>query len=63
MSFKKVSLANVLKTVNKHYKKELHISKSAYLEKELTVTFDNQKLEEVIEILELIIGEENIITQ
>lgn len=59
--FKKTMLKDALNRINTHYNTNLLVEKSEYLNKEVNVTFDNQEVAEVIEILELTLGNTQII--
>lgn len=60
LTFRKTALKDVLKQLNTHYNANLLVE-SNYQDKEVSVTFDNQTLSDVTEILELTLGETQII--
>ncbi len=60
LTFKRTPLKDVIDKLNTHYHVNLSTDEN-HLDKEVNVTFDNQKLSEVIEILELTLGETKII--
>ncbi|MCP4521233.1 MAG: DUF4974 domain-containing protein [Cytophagales bacterium] len=61
LTFEKENLSTVLKTLEDHYQTSLRLTDEEYATKEISASFDNQSLEEVIEILELIVGKKQSI--
>lgn len=59
--FKKVVLHEIVKSLGEYHNKSLSLTDKELLNKEFSVSFDNQSLDEAIEILELIIEKEHII--
>ena len=61
--FKTASLNEIITSLSQYYKTPLSLTDKELSDKQISVSFDNQSLEEAIEILELIIEKEHIIKQ
>lgn len=61
--FKTVPLNEITRSLSEYYKTPLFLTDKELSDKQISVSFDNQSLEEAIEILELIIEKEHIIKQ
>lgn len=61
--FKTASLNEITTSLSQYYKTPLSLTDKELSDKQISVSFDNQSLEEAIEILELIIEKEHIIKQ